>query len=78
MLFNERSTVYVDSEPSDGIEVGHPDLPIYEVEFIFAERRMFDRCDALQRIKNRIDSGDRRYSPGRRLSDWLLVSQAFA
>ena len=45
-------------------------LPVYEVEFIPAERRIIERCGPLQRLKEVLASGERRISPGRRKSDW--------
>lgn len=45
-------------------------LPTYEVEFIPAERRIAQRCSPLQRINERLPSGERRKSPGRRADDW--------
>ncbi|WP_173391742.1 hypothetical protein [Sulfuricella denitrificans] len=44
-------------------------LPVYKVEFIPAERRLIERCSALQRLKERLPSGERRTSPGRREAD---------
>ena len=45
-------------------------LPVYEVEFILAERRMADRCSSLQRFNEVLTSGERRSSLGRREKDW--------
>ena len=58
--------------------INYVGLPIYEVEFILAVRRMVERCDALQRINNRAQFGDRRASPGRRSTDRQLVAHIFA
>lgn len=48
----------------------HATLPVYEVEFLPAERRAFERCSPLQRLKELLPSGERRTSPGRRQDDW--------
>ncbi len=45
-------------------------LPVYEVEFILAERRMADRCSSLQRFNEVLPTGERRSSLGRREKDW--------
>jgi hypothetical protein len=45
-------------------------LPVYEVEFLPVERRVFERCGPLQRLKEFLASGERRTSPGRRQDDW--------
>lgn len=48
----------------------YPTLPVYEVEFLLAERRLSERCGPLQRLKALLPSGERRTSPGRRDDDW--------
>lgn len=50
--------------------LGQATLPVYEVEFLPAERRLAERCSSLQRLKEVLASGERRISPGRRKSDW--------
>ncbi|BCB27509.1 hypothetical protein SKTS_23950 [Sulfurimicrobium lacus] len=51
-------------------------LPVYEVEFIPAERRITQRCSPLQRINDPLPSGERRTSPGRRADDWYAYFAA--
>lgn len=49
---------------------GQATLPVYDVEFLPAERRVAERCSPLQRLKELLPSGERRTSPGRRQDDW--------
>ena len=45
-------------------------LPVYEMEFLPAERRLSERCGPLQRLNELIASDESRTSPGRRDDDW--------
>lgn len=49
---------------------GYAALPIYEVEFVPAERRLTQRSSPLERMNELLPSGERRTSPGRREDDW--------
>ncbi|TCV84317.1 hypothetical protein [Sulfurirhabdus autotrophica] len=48
----------------------HDALPVYEVEYLPAERRVSDRCEPIQRLMELLPSSERRKSPGRREDDW--------
>lgn len=50
--------------------LGQATPPVYEVEFLPAERRASERCSPLQRLREALPSGERRTTPGRRKSDW--------
>ncbi|BBP00013.1 hypothetical protein SFSGTM_07210 [Sulfuriferula nivalis] len=73
--------ITVNSEGSfvdvNGVIPDYDKLPIYEVEFIPIERRMIERCSPLQRLNNRAQFGDRRFSPGRRTVDTEMIFQIF-
>ena len=55
---------------------GQTTLPVYDVEFLPAERRAVERCSPLQRLKELLPSGERRTSPGRRKDDWEAFHSA--
>lgn len=57
---------------------GQTTLPVYEVEFLPAERRVAERCSPLQRLNEVLPSGERRISPGRRKSDWKAYYAALS
>lgn len=52
-------------------------LPVYDVEYIPAERRLSDRCVPQQRLKEILPSGERRTSPGRRKDDQVSLFCSF-
>lgn len=62
----------------EDVASGYDPLPVYEVEFIPAERRISERCSSLQRLNNPAQAAERRTLSGRRTTDGELVFRNFS
>ncbi len=70
MVANRKADGLSDVE---GVILDYDTLPVYEVEFIPAERRMSARCSSLQRLNNPAQAAERRTLSGRRATDGELM-----